>query len=495
MDRFVLFRLVSFLLLACQATQQVVARVGGSGSSGSIAKVNRSTGLPYAVESGFLRIKGQMPGSTADLFYVAYTCRPNLAAHKRPIIFAFNGGPGGSSAGVHLGAFGPRVVAPVAPSRLAEASDRLVDNPDTLLPDADLVFIDPAGSGLSRLAPGADPTSFYGVRADATATAAFIADYLRQHDGIGRPFFIMGESYGTLRTVLTARLLQQQGANPAGLVLMGLILDNATLFVQPGDDAPYWLFLPSEAATARFHGKANTRASLSDTVESAERYAADRYLVALAQGTALPPSEQRQVRATLTELLGLQVETERVAPERFAHDLLGDGLSVSRADGRFAGPATGKGPLADPLYAAMLPLYGRVMTRYLREELGMATTLEYRVLDTEIADAWRWSDTPLGSPTAVSVGGTLRDALHDDPALAVFVASGIYDLTSPMLAADYTLAHLGAASGELARITSHRYESGHMIYVSADARRQLARDIAVFINARLSTSAAGSFTR
>lgn len=449
-----------------------------------IVKVQPGTKLRYTAQPGFSRIRGQGSGSAADIFYVAYTSQSNSGMAKRPIIFAYNGGPGGSSAGVLVGAFGPRTVSPVEPGHLAMASDQLVDNPDTLLLDADLVFIDPAGAGLSRLVPGTDPTAFYGVRADAAATAAFIAGYLRQHGGLNRQFFIMGESYGTLRTVLTARLLQQQGARPAGLLLMGLILDNATLFIQPGNDEPYWLFLPSEAATARFHGKANERASLPDTVAEAERFAANRYLVALARGSALSLAERAQVRVALTGLLGLQARTERVSPDHFARDLLGGGLIVSRADGRFAGPATGAGPLADPLYATMLPLYGRAMKRYLKEELGMSATADYRVLDTAVADGWQWGDTALGSPNAVSIGGTLREALHDDPALAVFVASGIYDLTSPMLAADYTLTHLDAAPGELARVASHRYESGHMIYVSASSRRQLSHDLAAFVRDR-----------
>src|SRR5262245_49761162 len=44
----------------------------------------------------------------ADIFYVAYT-RDDAATQARPITFIFNGGPGSSSAYLHLGALGPRV--------------------------------------------------------------------------------------------------------------------------------------------------------------------------------------------------------------------------------------------------------------------------------------------------------------------------------------------------------------------------------------------------
>ena len=482
------FCLLVTLLVAYPASITMAEPVEKTQAVRRIIKSAHGVGLSYTVETGFLTVSGQSAGSAADLFYVAYQSRSNQPKNYRPIIFAYNGGPGGSSAGVHVGAFGPRVIAPVEPGQSAEASDHLIDNPDSLLPVADLVFIDPAGSGLSRLKSNASPSAFYGVRPDAAATAAFISTYLHKHGDEGRPFFIMGESYGTLRTVLVARLLQQRSSAPAGLILMGLILDNATLFAQPGDDEPYWLFLPSEAATSRFHGKAHVMVSLSDTVSSAERFANENYLVALARGSSLAPADKAHVRATLDGLLGMKADNERVTPDQFAHELLGNGLVLSRADGRFSGAPTGTGPLSDPLYAAMLPLYGRAMTRYLQDELKM-TPEDYRVLDTSVADAWQWGDTPLGNPMAVSVGDTLRDALGHDPSLTVFVASGIYDLTSPMLAADYTLAHLGATPGELARITRRRYESGHMIYVSADARRQLARDIIAFVSPRKTTIA------
>ena len=45
----------------------------------------------------------------ADIYYVAYT-RDDAAGASRPITFVFNGGPGSSSAYLHLGALGPRVI-------------------------------------------------------------------------------------------------------------------------------------------------------------------------------------------------------------------------------------------------------------------------------------------------------------------------------------------------------------------------------------------------
>ena len=45
----------------------------------------------------------------ARVFHVSYT-RDEANVEKRPITFVFNGGPGASSAYLHLGAIGPRIV-------------------------------------------------------------------------------------------------------------------------------------------------------------------------------------------------------------------------------------------------------------------------------------------------------------------------------------------------------------------------------------------------
>jgi hypothetical protein len=47
----------------------------------------------------------------------------------------------------------------------------LLDNPDSLLDVADLVFIDPPGTGFSYLTEGTDPKKYYGLRQDARAVA------------------------------------------------------------------------------------------------------------------------------------------------------------------------------------------------------------------------------------------------------------------------------------------------------------------------------------
>lgn len=124
------------------------------------------------------------------------------------------------------------------------------------------------------------------------------------------------------------------------------------------------------------------------------------------------------------------------------------------------------------------------MNTYLRDELGYVTTDRYVVLDPGIADAWQWAPTNRGSPTALSVSYDLRDTMIANPDLRVFSVNGVYDLTSPFLATEYTLSHLGLPPDLQNNISYGYYPSGHMTYISGTARAQLKRDLTSFYERR-----------
>src|SRR6478736_8827394 len=65
--------------------------------------------LKYTATAGRLPIKRGDGRIEAEMFYVAYTAEGQDAA-KRPLTFAFNGGPGSASIWLHMGALGPRKV-------------------------------------------------------------------------------------------------------------------------------------------------------------------------------------------------------------------------------------------------------------------------------------------------------------------------------------------------------------------------------------------------
>jgi len=65
--------------------------------------------LKYTATTGRLPIKRGDGRIEAEMFYVAYTLDGQDSA-KRPLTFAFNGGPGSASIWLHMGALGPRKV-------------------------------------------------------------------------------------------------------------------------------------------------------------------------------------------------------------------------------------------------------------------------------------------------------------------------------------------------------------------------------------------------
>ena len=103
--------------------------------------------LKYTATAGRLPIKRADGKIEAEMFFVGYTLDGPDAA-KRPLTFAFNGGPE-PSIWLHMGALGPRKVVLQPEGFLPPAPYRTADNPYTLLDKTDLVLVD-AMAGFSR---------------------------------------------------------------------------------------------------------------------------------------------------------------------------------------------------------------------------------------------------------------------------------------------------------------------------------------------------------
>ena len=110
--------------------------------------VNGKT-LKYSATTGRLPIKRGDGKIEAEMFFVAYTL-DGQEASKRPVTFAFNGGPGSASIWLHMGALGPQRVVLNPDGFLPPAPYRTEDNPYTLLDKSDLVLVDAIGTGFSR---------------------------------------------------------------------------------------------------------------------------------------------------------------------------------------------------------------------------------------------------------------------------------------------------------------------------------------------------------
>jgi len=186
------------------------------------------TSLTYTAEASWMALRDDEDEPVADLFSAAYVV--DDGGPGRPVTFVFNGGPGASSAYLHLGALGPRRVAfdergtPLAPPT------SLVDNAESWLAFTDLVFVDPVGTGWSRIIPDSkdnakaegkddgaggkarDPKAFFGVNKDLDSLVEMMKRWLSAHDRWASPVFVAGESYGGFRAAKLARLAALKGA-------------------------------------------------------------------------------------------------------------------------------------------------------------------------------------------------------------------------------------------------------------------------------------------
>src|SRR5260370_10055208 len=155
--------------------------------------------LKHTATAGRLPIKRGDGRIEAQMFYVAYTLDGQEAA-KRPLTFAFNGGPGSASIWLHMGALGPRRVALSADGFLPAAPYHVEDNPYTLLDKSDLVLVDAIGTGFSRPETFDVGKKFWGVKGDIEAFSEFIRLYITRYDRWTSPLFRLGESYATTRS-------------------------------------------------------------------------------------------------------------------------------------------------------------------------------------------------------------------------------------------------------------------------------------------------------
>src|SRR6185369_4171635 len=194
--------------------------------------------------------KGERTPPAAAMSYVAYFATGQDSG--RPVMFLYNGGPGSATVWLHMGAFGPRRVITAEDTHTAAAPYRVVDNAFSLLDVSDLVFVDAPGTGFGKIAGKDKEKAFYGVDPDADAFADFITQFLSKYGRWNSPKYLFGESYGTTRSAVLARvLLTQKYVDLNGVILLAQILcfdaDVDRAEGNPGVDLPYQLALPTYA--------------------------------------------------------------------------------------------------------------------------------------------------------------------------------------------------------------------------------------------------------
>jgi len=161
--------------------------------------------------------------SVASVWSVAYTQNALKDSSKRPVTFVFNGGPGSASVWLHMGLFGPKLVAVDSDAKKDDgaAPYLLKTNTYGLLDITDLVFIDPVGTGYSRVIGKGKEKDYWGLKEDAKSVTQFIRKWITVNQRWMSPKYLAGESFGTTRAAAVAKVLEGNGQNMSLNGLMG----------------------------------------------------------------------------------------------------------------------------------------------------------------------------------------------------------------------------------------------------------------------------------
>ncbi|MGC9452401.1 MAG: S10 family peptidase [Oceanipulchritudo sp.] len=448
--------------------------------------------IAYTARTGKLALKDREGETTAEIFFIAYT-RDATDPSERPITFSFNGGPGSSSVWMHMGLLGPRRVLLDKDGFALPPPHQLAENPWSLLDVSDLVFIDPVSTGFSRPADFEKEKEFHGLEEDVGSVGDFIRRYVTEFERWSSPKFLIGESYGTTRAAaLSLHLQDRYGMYLNGIMLVSSVLDFSSIRYSEDNDLPYVLFLPSMAATARYHDRlsgAFQKRPLRDFLDEVKAFAAGPYREALFQGDNLPGEAMRSVAGSLSAYTGIAADDfleYRLRLDAFSFFemlLKKEGKRIGRFDGRYTGIAplpwesweTGKN--YDPSYSQIYGAYSSAFNDYVRRTLEYESDLPYEIL----ANVRPWNFGEEFTGRYVNVSQRLREALIMNPHLRIQVCAGYYDLATPCFAAEYTFNRMLLHPQLRGNITFTYYEAGHMMYT---VEKELARQkeaLAAFI--------------
>lgn len=456
-------------------------------------RVNGKT-LVYTAETGRVAIRDVATGAPHGyMFYIAY--RVKTEGKPRPLVFVWNGGPGANSALLHFEAAGPR--------RLHNGA--LTDNEDTWLTATDLVFVDPVGTGFSRLVKRGYANEFYGTLGDVASVTEFVRAWRLLHAAEGQPVLLAGESWGAGRAGSVGYRLLEQGLPLRALVLIsggaGLNRD----VISPA--LAQALRAVDRSTTALYHKKLalDLGASAVDIRAQAETWVREVYAPAFAHVDGLSNVERDAVVQGLARYTGMPPdlidrESLAISPRAYREGLLAaSGKTLDVFDMRIVHEnGTGVEPGAGSSRR-------QAIVNYLRHDLGYRTALPY--VGTEpLQDGYaangkypasvnlRWNyataelspeEVKAAIDKAVKRGGgppqlgpplpSAADAVELDPGLQVLVAAGRYDSLNSCAANTAIEKHL---EGVLKQAYAFRcYEGGHTMYRDETARHRLARDV------------------
>lgn len=453
--------------------------------------------INYEAVAGTLVLQNNQDTPTISMSYIAYFKDEGEDVAKRPITFIYNGGPGSATIWLHMGAWGPQRVFLNDTAR-TKAPYKTVNNDFSLLDASDLVFIDAPGTGFGevitkRMGGSGEPKDFFGIDQDGHAFASFITQFITDFNRWNSPKYLFGESYGTFRSAVVANELQNENrVSLNGVILLSQLLAYSNMSdvakMNPGNDRPYQLVLPSFAATAWYHHKIQNQPKLEPFLKEVEHFALNDYAIALNKGAGLDSVSFNQIAEKLHSYTGLPIAyikkaNLRITGPQFEQTLLaGDNQITGRLDSRFSSHAFD--PLSeyaeyDPMDSYIDAAFTSTFNNYVRTTLKFGKGMKYKVF----GNVRPWDFKRQGQfGIFPNVMNDLAKAMVYNPDLKVMLNMGYFDLGTPYFEGIFEMQHLPMPSSLQKNIEYRMYYSGHMVYLHAESLKQLHDNVAQFIN-------------
>jgi carboxypeptidase C (cathepsin A) len=449
--------------------------------------------IDYTVTAGTMLMKNGDDEPTALFGYTAYVSKGGNKS-QRPLMFAYNGGPGSASIWLHMGILGPQRAIVEDAGWSTNGPYERVNNEYSIIDDVDLVMIDPVGTGFSKPVGVGKGEDFWGVDQDIKSVSEFIVQYLTENKRWASPKYILGESYGGIRSGGVAYyLLNNHMVALNGVVLVSPFMEFATGFSGMGIDLPHVMFLPTFASTANFHGAlARKHEDLPAFMAEVADFALNEFAPALLKGNRLGDEERKAVIAKLSSYTGLSEEywdraNLRINEGRFNKELSREtGITIGRVDSRFSGNminSLGESVNYDPMTTSIGPGYLAAFMDYYQNDLGVEDVGNYAVFG-DVFGVWDWGHVQPDIGFKLPMPNTAIDleyTMKQNPSMRVLVQQGYYDLATPHLATEYFVDHLELSDELRDNIEVAYYEAGHMMYVHEPSMKKFKEDLARFI--------------
>ncbi|TDQ19549.1 carboxypeptidase C (cathepsin A) [Algoriphagus boseongensis] len=444
-------------------------------------------------KAGTLELKDENNKPIALFGFTAYF--KEGAGKDRPIIFAYNGGPGSSSYWLHMGIMGPKRIAVDDPNYNQPAPYQLVNNEFSILDMADVVMMDPVGTGLSIPIGDSKGSDFWGVDQDIRSVSLFIMQFLKEHGRLNSPKYILGESYGTFRNAGVMNYLLGKGYALNGVVMVSAVFDLRTLFFAPNEDLPYLVYLPTMAATSWYQGKVMSKGGdLAAFVQSAREFTENEYAPALFKGNRISAAEKTAMAQKLEGFTGIssavwERANLRINADEFYQELLrSEGQTVGRLDSRYKGinlDLMSMSAFTDPQSDAISPAYTMGFLDYFHGSLGVSKDLLYAT-SAYSKEGFRWDwkhqgNNFWGADAAVTTLPDMAEALSKDPNVKVLIMNGYYDLATVFHGVEHSISRLELPKSATDRIIMTYYEAGHMMYTHLPSAKLFREDLKKFI--------------